>query len=208
MNLVNTLCFVGANSSWEEVQSPCTLMEDPKSNVSLMQGREHLSSCLLLLSFRRSMQYPYRTFDLQYFRVQPTCAPFISSNTSLILQFNKNTITHKYSAKIHRHHAFWPLYLLCTLLTVTRNWKSVALFMSDQIKAKEDHLMRLNIFLQFSGSAKFTHYTTAICKREVIDIFLFTDAQYGCIMQWRELALKQIHQETFHQERKKAPLLQ
>ena len=195
MNLVNTLCFVGANSSWEEVQSPCTLMEDPKNNVSLMQGREHLSSCLLLLSFRRSMQYPYRTFDLQYFRVQPTCAPFISSNTSLILQFNKNTITHKYSAK-------------CTLLTVTRNWKSVALFMGDQIKAKEDHLMRLNIFLQFSGSAKFTHYTTAIYKREVIDIFLFTDAQYGCIMQWRELALKQINQETFHQERKKAPLLQ
>ena len=54
-----------------------------------------------------------------------------------------NTITYKYSAYLLRHHAFWPLYLLCTLLTVPRNWKSVASFVSHQIKAKEDHLMRL-----------------------------------------------------------------
>ena len=32
------------------------------------------------------------------FRVQPTCAPFIAGNTSLTLQFNKNTVTYKYSA--------------------------------------------------------------------------------------------------------------
>ena len=39
MNLVNTLCFVGANSSWEEVWFPCTLMEDPKSNVPFDVGK-------------------------------------------------------------------------------------------------------------------------------------------------------------------------
>ena len=39
MNLVNTLCFVEANSSWEEVLFPCTLMEDPKSNVPFDVGK-------------------------------------------------------------------------------------------------------------------------------------------------------------------------
>ena len=32
-----------------------------------------------------------------------------AGNISLILQFNNNTITYKYSAKLLRHHAFWPL---------------------------------------------------------------------------------------------------
>ena len=55
-------------------------------------------------------------------------------------------------------------------LTVPRNWKSVASFVGSQIKVKEDHLMRLYIVIQFSGSAKFTHYLTANGKRKVASI--------------------------------------
>ena len=44
---------------------------------------------------------------------------------------------------------------------------NVASFVGNQIKAKEDHLMRLYIFMQFSGRVKFTHYLTADCKRKV-----------------------------------------
>ena len=51
-----------------------------------------------------------------------------------------------------------------------QNWKSVASFVGNQIKAKEDHLMRLYISMQFSGSAKFTHYLTANRKRKVASI--------------------------------------
>ena len=71
----------------------------------------------------------------------------ITGNISLILQLNKNTIIYKYSAEILRHHAFWPLYLLCSLLTVPHNRQSVTSFMGNQIKTKEDHLMRLYIFM-------------------------------------------------------------
>ena len=41
---------------------------------------------------------------------------------------------------------FWPLYPLCTLLKVPRNWKSVASFVGNQIKAKEDHLLHFCFF--------------------------------------------------------------
>ena len=65
-----------------------------------------------------------------------------------------------------------------------RNWKSVALLVGNQIKAKEDHLMRIYFDVVFSGSAKFTHYTTANCKRKVTDIFPFAyvDLHFLCNM--------------------------
>ena len=106
MNLVNTLCFVGANSSWEEVQSSCTLMEDPKRNVPFNVGKitfiKLFAFAFILAIFAISL-LEFRP-ALISFRVQPTCAPFITGKTSLTLQFNKNTITYKYSAKILRHH--------------------------------------------------------------------------------------------------------
>ena len=84
---------------------------------------------------------------------------FIPGNISLILKFNANTVTYKYSAYLLRHHAFWPLYLLCTLSTAPRNWKSVSSFVGHQIKAKENNLMHLYIFILFPGSAKFSKAT-------------------------------------------------
>ena len=167
MKLDNTLCFVGANSSLEEVQSPRMLMGGPKSNVPFGVGKRtfiKLFAFAFISAFYAVSLLEFRPVLIS-FSVQPACGTIITGNTSLILQFNKNTITYKYSASILRHHAFWPLYLLCTLLIVPRNWKSVSSFVGDQIKAKEDHLMPLYIFMQFYGSAKFTHYSTADCKR-------------------------------------------
>ena len=39
MNLNNTLCFFGANSSWEELQSACTLMKGTKGDVPFDVGK-------------------------------------------------------------------------------------------------------------------------------------------------------------------------
>ena len=75
-------------------------MEDPESNVPFDVGKRtfiKLFAFAFVSAFCAVSLLEFRP-ALISFRVLSTCAPFISGDISLVLQFDENTISYKYIA--------------------------------------------------------------------------------------------------------------
>ena len=71
----------------------------------------------------------------------------MTGNIPPILKFNKYTITYKDSAFNSQTLCFLATVSSAFVVDSTSQQESVASFVGNQIKAKEDHLMRLYIFM-------------------------------------------------------------
>ena len=71
----------------------------------------------------------------------------MTGNIPPILKFNKYTITYKNSAFNSQTLCFLATVSSAFVVDSTSQQESVASFVGNQIKAKEDHLMRLYIFM-------------------------------------------------------------
>ena len=133
MTLARVLRLKGRNM---EIESRCRNIFEHTFRM-LKRWKERNGSDATYAVLRDALGHPFVGRKDLADKLGSNLPQFITSNILLIVQFNNNTITYKYGTKLLRHHAFWPLYLLCTLLTVPRNWKSVASLVGNQIKRRK-----------------------------------------------------------------------